>query len=159
MDPCWFHVCSYDTTFKPILALASSSPKYNIGVEINKISMLCFHISYTPRLRSKFCFYSRLIRFKMILQISNVFGSRDGASTIDDDTCAKMFYFSQIRKLNKSLFLLFMQINYYQWILVHLNSLDFPPNIHKICTKPVQLHILWFWSATGLFSSFGVLAL
>ena len=26
--------------------------------------------------------------------------------------------------------------------LVHINSLDFPPNIHNICTKPVQPHIL-----------------
>ena len=41
---------------------------------------LIFYIS--SNLRSNFCYYSRLERFKMILRISNVFGSRGGATEI-----------------------------------------------------------------------------
>ena len=44
--------------------------------------MLFCHILHTPNLRSNFCYYRRLKRFQMILHISNVFGSRGGATEI-----------------------------------------------------------------------------
>ena len=68
---------------------------------------LIFYIS--SNLRSNFCYYSRLERFKMILRISNGWSNRN----IDDDKCAKMPIFSYIIKLNKCICLLFMQFGIY----------------------------------------------
>ena len=54
MDPCWFHVCSYDVNFKTgswimTSLIASSSPKYNFCDENSKIITLFFQNSHMPQ--------------------------------------------------------------------------------------------------------------
>ena len=61
---------------------ASSSPKYNFCVEISKLSMLFFHNSHTHQPPIQFLNHRRLERFKKILCISKVFGSRGGGIEI-----------------------------------------------------------------------------
>ena len=46
---------------------------------------------------------------KLIIRISKFFGSRVGATKIDDEMCGKMPMFSDTRKLNKCVCVLFMQ--------------------------------------------------
>ena len=114
IDQCWFYVCCYDVIFKPDLTLWCH--KYRHYHRVGKITWLflfIFHIRTNSR--SKFCFYRRLERLKMILRKSFWIEGL-GYRNIDNDRCSKMPIFSYIRKLNKSMCPLFMQINYKQWM-------------------------------------------
>ena len=81
MDPCWFHVCSYDVIFTRFLNYDVINSVIITEIqfcdEISKISTVIF--SHTPKHnRSNFGNHTHLEHFKKILCISEIFGSRGG---------------------------------------------------------------------------------
>ena len=112
---------------------------YDFHVEISKISMLFSQISHESWYIQRFWIQG--------------WGNRN----VDDDKCAKMPILSYIRRLNKCLFMLFIQIIINTKCLVYIYSLDFALIIYV--TKIRQIHVSQFWHGTGPISLFVVLPL
>ena len=113
--------------------------EYNFCVEISKISMLFSQISHESWYIQRFWIQG--------------WGNRN----VDNDKCAKMPILSYIRRLNKCLFMLFIQIIINTKCLVYIYSLDFALIIYV--TKIRQIHVSQFWHGTEPISLFVVLAL
>ena len=113
--------------------------EYNFCVEISKISMLFSQISHESWYIQRFWIQG--------------WGNRN----VDNDKCAKMPILSYIRRLNKCLFMLFIQIIINTKCLVYIYSLDFALIIYV--TKIRQIHVSQFWHETGPILPFVVLAL
>ena len=128
----------------------SSSRKYNFCVEIIKISIF-FIIHIRPNLRSNFYNHKRLERFQRILCISRLCGSRVGCIEILT-MMPKMPILSLIRILDICICLLFMQINYKQWLFgIHTQfGLSSKYSCQENCT------ILNFINVIGKRASFAV---
>ena len=80
-----------------------------------------------------------------------------GNRNINDDKCAKMPIFSYIRKLNKCVCILLIQIHYLQWMYGTHSQFGFCSSYYV--TKIGQFHVSKFWSTTRSVSAFVVLAL
>ena len=117
---------------------------------------LKFHIC--PNLQSNFCYYRHLKRFKMILRISKVFGSKSGATEIltmiSVQKCQVLAISEDWTNVHACCSFKLIINNE---CLVFIHSLDFALIIYV--TKIRQFHISQFWNGTGPILPFLVLAL
>ena len=145
MDPCWFHVCNYDVIFKQVIELWRHKyyQHHWNTTNVMKIALLVryfFRIHIRSNLRYNFGNHTYLERFKKILCISEIFGSRGGdieiLTMIDVQKC-QFLAISEIWTIASAY--CSRKIIFNNESLVCKHSLNFPLIIHT--TKIVRFHI------------------
>ena len=145
MDPCWFHVCSYDVIFKLVLQLWHHKKRHHhqktiFVLKLAKLVWNFFIIYIGPKLQSNFCNQKHLEHFKKIFCITKVFGLRVGGVKILTMISVQKYQFSAKSESRTTVYACCpskLCIN--NKCLIYINSLDFPLNIH--ITKIVQFRI------------------
>ena len=108
MDPCWFHVCSYNIIFKLNYFVINSViiNEVRFCVKLAKLVCYFFIIHIRPNLRSSFCNHSPSERFQKNLCLSKLFGSRGRGI----DMLTTIYVKNANFKLNQNIELMFMSV-------------------------------------------------
>ena len=146
MDPCWFHVCSFDVIFKQVLGLWRHNLRHHqrnttFVLKLAKLLWYLFIIHIRPNLRSNFWNQRRYGRFQRILCISKLFGSRgEGIEILTIINVQKCQFLAKSRNWTNVYVCCSCKLILNDERLVYIHSLDFLLNTH--ITKIVQFHIL-----------------